>query len=142
MKIEGYIGDFLSEEDILLIHDRLAAASEDNEELGFIDNTGALFQGAVNSIFASFFGQDAYPTIEEKACRLGYNIVTTHCFKNVNKRTGLMAMIMTYQMNGMEIDLSEEELFEAITTIASSGDEQRWEYFKSKIIGNVSKKKD
>ena len=52
MKIEGYIGDFLSEEDILLIHDRLAAASEDNEELGFIDNTGALFQGAVNSIFA------------------------------------------------------------------------------------------
>ena len=142
MKIEGYVGDFLSEEDILLIHDRLAAASEDNEELGFIDNTGALFQGAVNSIFASFFGQDAYPTIEEKACRLGYNIVTTHCFKNVNKRTGLMAMIMTYQMNGMEIDLSEEELFEAITTIASNGDEQSWEYFKSKIIGNVSKKKD
>lgn len=142
MKIEGYVGDFLSEEDILLIHDKLAAASEDNEELGFIDNTGALFQGAVNSIFSSFFGQDAYPTIEEKACRLGYNIVTTHCFKNVNKRTGLMAMIMTYQINGMEINLSEEELFEAITTIASNGDEQRWEYFKSKIIGNIQKKKD
>ena len=50
--------------------DELARASEDNEDLGFIDNTGALFQGAVNSIFASFFGQDAYPTIEEKACRL------------------------------------------------------------------------
>ncbi len=142
MKMEGYVGEFLSEEDILLIHDKLAAASEDNEALGFIDNTGALFQGAVNSIFASFFGQDVYPTIEEKACRLGYNIATTHCFKNVNKRTGLMAMIMTYQINGMEINLSEEELFEAMATIASNGDEQSWECFKSKIIGNVSKKRD
>lgn len=142
MKMDGYDGEFLSEEDILLIHDKLAAASEDNETLGFIDNTGALFQGAVNSIFASFFGQDIYPTIEEKACRLGYNIVTTHCFKNVNKRTGLMAMIMTYQINGMEISLSDEELFEAITTIAGNNDEQTWDYFKLKIIGNVSKKKN
>ncbi len=140
--MEGYIGDFLSAEDILFIHDRLATASEDQEDLGFIDNTGALFQGAVNSIFASMFGEDAYPTIEEKACRLGYNIITTHCFKNVNKRTGLMAMILTYQMNGMGINLTEDELFEVITQIASNGDEQSWEYFKSKIITNVSKKKN
>ncbi len=132
----------MSEEDILLIHERLIAASEDSEALGFIDNTGALFHGAVNSFFASFFGHDAYPTIEEKACRLGYNLVTTHCFKNVNKRTGLMAMIMTYQMNGMEICLSDEELFEAITAIASDNYEQAWDNFKLKIIGNISKKKD
>ena len=137
MKIEGYIGDFLSEEDIIHIHDELAAASEDNEDLGFIDNTGALFQGAVNSIFASFFGQDAYPSIEEKACRLCYNIIASHCFKNVNKRTGLMAMIMTYQMNGMEIKLNEEELYEALTEIASNGDEQNWENFRDRIISNV-----
>lgn len=142
MKIDGYDGEFLSEEDIILIHDRIAEASEDDEDLGFIDNTGDLFQGAVNSIFASFFGQDNYPTIEEKACRLGYNIVTTHCFKNVNKRTGLMAMIMTLQMNGMDIDLSEEELYDAITTIACDGGEERWEYFKSTIIKNIHKKLD
>ena len=53
-----------------------------------------------------------------------------------------MAMIMTYQINGMEISLSDEELFEAITTIAGNNDEQTWDYFKLKIIGNVSNKKN
>ena len=50
-------------------------------------------------------------------------------------------MIMTYQMNGMEIKLNEEELYEAITEIASNGDEQNWENFKNRIIGSVSKMK-
>ena len=139
MKKEGYEGEFLSEEEIIKIHDKIAEDSEDNEDLGFIDNTGALFIGAVNSIFGSFFGQDAYPTIEEKACRLGYNIVTTHCFKNVNKRTGLMAMLMTFEMNAIKINLTEDELYEAITSIASH--ELDWEEFKTTILGGATKQK-
>ena len=139
MKREGYTGDFLSEEEIIKIHDTIAAASEDNEDLGFIDNTGALFKGAVNSIFGSFFGQDAYQSIEEKICRLGYNIVTTHCFKNVNKRTGLMAMLMTFEMNDININLTEDELYEAITSIASH--ELDWEEFKTTILGGATKQK-
>ena len=139
MKKEGYEGEFLSEEEIIKIHDKIAEDSEDNEDLGFIDNTGALFIGAINSIFGSFFGQDAYPTIEEKACRLGYNIVTTHCFKNVNKRTGLMAMLMTFEMNAIKINLTEDELYEAITSIASH--KLDWEDFKSKILGRTAKQK-
>ena len=51
-------------------------------------------------------------------------------------------MIMTLQMNGMDIDLSEEELYDAITTIACDGGEERWEYFKSTIIKNIHKKLD
>ena len=139
MKKEGYEGEFLSEEEIIKIHDKIAEDSEDNEDLGFIDNTGALFIGAINSIFGSFFGQDAYPTIEEKACRLGYNIVTTHCFKNVNKRTGLMAMLMTFEMNAIKINLTEDELYEAITSIASH--ELDWEEFKTTILGGATKQK-
>ncbi len=139
MKMEGYAGEFLSEEDIIHIHDKLAAASEDNEDLGFIDETGDLFKGAVNSIYASFFGEDAYPTIEEKACRLCYNIICSHCFKNVNKRTGLMSMIMTYQINGMSVNLSQEVLFNLITGIASG--ELDYESFKASIIENVERMK-
>ncbi len=140
MRIDGYTGEYLSEEEILHIHYKLAEASEDTEDIGFIDNTGSLFKGAVNSIFASFFGEDAYPTIEEKACRLCFNIVSSHCFKNVNKRTGLMAMIMTYQTNGIEVTLNEDELFEALTSITNSESDENWETFKSKIVNNLSKK--
>ena len=139
MKREGYEGEFLSEEEIIRIHDRLAEESDDNEDFGFIDVTGDLFRGSVNSIFGSFFGQDVYPSVSEKACRLAFNIITAHCFKNVNKRTGLMAMILTFEMNGLKINLTEDELFEAITEIAKKGNEESWEVFKERIIGSAVK---
>lgn len=54
MKMEGYAGEFLSEEDIIHIHDKLAAASEDNEDLGFIDETGDLFKGQLTLFMQAF----------------------------------------------------------------------------------------
>ena len=140
MKIEGYEGEYLSEEDILLLHDKIIAASEVQDDEGFIDVDGALFRGAVNSIFAGFGGWEAYPSIEEKACRLCFNIISSHCFRNANKRTGLMSMILTYQVNNMNVNLTEDELFEAITTIGEHANEEIWENFKNQIISKVSKK--
>ena len=140
MKIEGYEGEYLSEEDILLLHDKIIAASEVQDDEGFIDVDGSLFRGAVNSIFAGFGGWEAYPSIEEKACRLCFNIISSHCFRNANKRTGLMSMILTYQMNNMNVNLTEDELFEAITTIGEHANEEIWENFINQIISKVSKK--
>lgn len=119
MRIDGVQGDFLSQEDIIELHDRLIDESEFNDEKGFIDITGALFDSAYNSMFAGFGPYEKYPEIEEKAARLCYAIITSHCFKNANKRTGMMSMLLTLRLNNRKNVFDEEELFEMITGIGS-----------------------
>jgi death on curing protein len=49
---------------------------------------------------SSAFGQDAYKTIEEKAAALLHSVARNHPFKDGNKRTALVAMLMMLQVNG------------------------------------------
>src|SRR5690606_6585761 len=44
------------------------------------------FHGALNAIYQSAFGVDAYPSIEEKAANLLYFVVKDHAFFDGNKR--------------------------------------------------------
>ena len=119
MRIKGIEGEFLTEENIIELHDRLIDESEFNDDKGFIDNTGALFDSAYNSMFAGFGPYEKYPEIEDKAARLCYAIITSHCFKNANKRTGMMAMLITLKLNNKNSVFNEEDLFEMITGIGS-----------------------
>jgi len=50
-------------------------------------------KGIVGNIYQSAFGEDAYPTLEEKAAHLLYFIVKNHPFNDGNKRTGAFAFI-------------------------------------------------
>ncbi len=119
MIIEGYEGEFLSKEDIVYLHDRIIDLSEFKEDKGFIDINGNLFDGSYNGIFASMFGQDRYPTIEEKCVGLCYAIISNHCFCNGNKRTGVFAMIQMFDMNGIDLQFEQEEMFDLITKVGS-----------------------
>lgn len=119
MQVVGYEGEYLSKEDILLLHEKIIKNSESKDSEGFIDQTGALFDSAVNGIFSSFFGVDAYPTIEEKAARLCYNIITSHVFCNANKRTGMLSMIQLLDLNEMPLKYTNDEMFEVITRVGS-----------------------
>ena len=137
MKIPGIEGDYLTTEEILLIHEKIILESEAKDDRGYIDNTGDLFEGAVNSIFAGFGGYEAYPSVEEKICRLCFNIISSHCFKNANKRTGVMSLITSFEMNGIELLTSLNELYEAVTKIGEHASEEIYEEFKNKIIQNT-----
>jgi hypothetical protein len=44
------------------------------------------FQGALNAIYQTAFGEEVYPSIEEKAANLLYFIVKDHAFYDGNKR--------------------------------------------------------
>ena len=84
MKIDGYEGEFLSFEDLTHLNEAIIEASELNDPVGYIDQTGALLDNACNGILAGFMGVEAYPTIIEKAVRLCYNIISSHVFLNAN----------------------------------------------------------
>ena len=69
-----------------------------------------LLDSALNAAFQTFDGIELYPTKEEKGARLGYNIVANHAFFDGNKRTGLLVMLSFFEINGIKLSYSDEEL--------------------------------
>ena len=69
-----------------------------------------ILDSAIESIYQTFDGKELYPTIEEKAARLGYNLITSHAFIDGNKRTGLLAMMSILISNGIKVKFSDAEL--------------------------------
>lgn len=57
------------------------------------EKTKGNLEGIFGNVFQSVFGQDAYPTIEEKAAHLLYFIVKNHPFNDGNKRSGAFSFI-------------------------------------------------
>lgn len=67
----------------------------------------------IEAPYAGFGGQEFYPTIEEKAARLAYEIITQHPFLDGNKRTGLNVMLAYYKVEtGNYLAVSDQELVE------------------------------
>ena len=137
MKIDGYEGEFLSFEDLTHLNEAIIEASELNDPVGYIDQTGALLDNACNGILAGFMGVEAYPTIIEKAVRLCYNIISSHVFLNANKRTGTISMLMMLDLNDIKIEYSQEEMSEVVSAVAAKemSYEEFLDYVKSKIVG-------
>ena len=119
MKVEGYVGEFLSKNDIIYLHNSIIDNSEFNDDKGYIDVTGDLFDAAYHGIFAGFGDYELYPSILEKTVGLCFNIISSHVFSNANKRTGLMVLLQMLDLNDIEFVYSEDELFEAINGVGS-----------------------
>lgn len=79
----------------------------------------ALLDSAINTPFQSYDGIDFYPSVEEKAARLGYGLVANHPFHDGNKRIGAHAMLVFLALNDIIINCSSEELSTVFLSIAS-----------------------
>lgn len=90
--------------------------------------------GIFGSVFQSVFGQDAYPTVEEKAAHLLYFIVKNHPFNDGNKRSGAFAFIWLLQKAGYNFrdKISPETLTTLTILIAESNPLD-----KDKMVGIV-----
>lgn len=67
----------------------------------------------------SFGGQDLYPTLEEKAARLGYEIIAQHPFVDGNKRTGAALMTVLLRANGVRFKPKSKSFITTIINVAS-----------------------
>lgn len=96
----------LTTDEVLLLHEKLTAATGGSPELRDM----GLLESAVQSVDAGFGDVERYPTIEEKAARLAYALVSNHAFVDGNKRVGVLAMLVTLRLNGIELRYSQQEL--------------------------------
>lgn len=68
-----------------------------------------LLDSAINRPKQSVFGQDAYPSIFEKAAALFESIAKNHAFHNANKRTALASLIVFLKINHYKWTMGIEE---------------------------------
>ena len=95
-----------------------------------------LLDSALNAPFQTFSGTELYPTILEKASRLGYGLIKNHPFTDGNKRIGVHAMLVFLLLNGIEISYQDEELIKLILGVASGtySDKQLLEWLQLRKI--------
>ena len=77
-----------------------------------------LLAAAIARPQASVFGEDAYPTLADKAAALTHSLVTSHPLLDGNKRVGLVAVRLFYALNGVTTRASQDEKVELIMAIA------------------------
>jgi death on curing protein len=78
-----------------------------------------LLEAAVARPRASVFGEEAYPTLHEKAAALLHSLVRSHALVDGNKRLGLASVIAFYGMNRFRLTFTNEEAFDLVIAVAA-----------------------
>ena len=105
----------LSKEQLLSLHDELIA--ETGGDTGLRDE--GLLESALNAPFQSFGNLQPFPSIQQKADRLGYGLIKNHPFVDGNKRIGAHAMFVFLALNKIELEYTQEELSDVIIKVAA-----------------------
>ena len=102
--------EYLSLEDLLDLVNALSAGPV--RDLGLLDS-------ACHRPQASFFGQEAYPTLAAKAAALMHSLACNHALIDGNKRLALLATVVFLRINGYALDLTDEEAFDITVSVAA-----------------------
>ena len=70
---------------------------------------------------ATAFGEDAYPSIHEKAAALLHSLARNHALVDGNKRLALAGTIAFYGLNGLRLTLTNDEAYDLVIAV-SAGD--------------------
>lgn len=104
----------ITSEQAHLLHGLMAAYSGGG--VGVRDE--GLLESALESPFTGFAGFERYPTIEEKAARLGYALISNHAFLDGNKRIGILILLTFLEVNGVKLKLTDEDVIHAALSVA------------------------
>jgi death-on-curing protein len=77
-----------------------------------------LVESALTRPQATAFGQDAYPTVWEKAAALMHSLVRNHALVDGNKRVGLTACALLLFKNEITLAFEEDEAYDLVIAVA------------------------
>ena len=121
-----------SQEKVLLLHQLITQETGGDPNVRDI----ALLDSALESAFATFGGQEFYPTKEEKGARLGYSLISNHAFVDGNKRIGMYVLLTFLETNGIKIRPTNEEV--ARVGLAVAAGEMKYQDLLDWILENES----
>ena len=111
----------LSQEKVLLLHRLITDVTGGDPNVRDLD----LLDSALEAAFATFGGEELYPTVEEKGARLGFSLIANHAFVDGNKRIGVFVMLTFLEVNGVRLRPTNEEL--ARVGLAVAAGEMKYE---------------
>lgn len=89
-----------------------------NESALFGNEKDDSFKGSIGNIYQSFAGQEAYPTLEEKAANLLYFVTKNHSFSDGNKRIAAAIFLYFLDKNGVLFDDAGNKRIDDHTLVA------------------------
>ena len=101
---------YLTTDEILRLH-----ALEVGGHVGVRDLN--LVEAAAERPRQSAFGDDAYPDLASKAAALFDSLVRNHPFVDGNKRIGVLASFVFAELNGFEIDTTNNEVVDTVLAL-------------------------
>ena len=106
----------LTEQQVLAVHSMMI------EMTGGVDGVrdNSLLDSALNAPFQTFDGKELYPALLSKAAVMCRSIISNHPFVDGNKRIGIHVMLIFLELNGIELQYSQNELIELGLEVASS----------------------
>ena len=104
-----------SREKVLLLHQLIA--QETGGEVGLRDQS--LLDAALAAAFACVADREFYPSKEEKAAKLGFDLISNHAFLDGNKRIGMYVMLTFLEANGIGVEADNEEVASVGLAVAS-----------------------
>ena len=105
----------LSEEKVLTLHKLITKETGGDPNI----RDGGLLSSALTAAFATFDGNELYPTVEEKGAKIGYSLIANHAFVDGNKRIGIFVMLIFLEVNGVKIRPTNGEVIRVGLAVAS-----------------------
>ena len=103
-----------SNDKVLYLHQLLIEETGGSPELRDI----GLLDSALKGAYATFDGQELYPTKLEKAARLGFSLISNHAFVDGNKRIGMYIMLTFLELNGVKVIAKDQDVIDAGLSVA------------------------
>lgn len=122
---------YLTAEEIIALNDLIIKKSSPDEMSGVKEPT--LLDSAIQRPRQSAFGEDAYPSIFEKASALFESIAKNHCFHNANKRTAFICMLQFLSYNDYTFSMPEKEAEDFVVDVVNH------EYNFDQIVATIKK---
>lgn len=106
----------LTKGQVILLHAQLIQETGGSD--GIRDES--LLESALHAPFQSYGGTESFPSLQQKAARLGFGLVKNHAFVDGNKRIGAHVMLVFLALNHIELEYTQEELSNTILKVASN----------------------
>lgn len=103
---------YLNIQEVIAINVAMIKRYSPGEQIGVKDSN--LLESAVSRPQSSAFGDEAYPTVYEKAAAIFQSLGQNHPFHNANKRTAFTALVMFLRYNHIYFKM-EQALAEDFT---------------------------
>ncbi|GAB2835611.1 type II toxin-antitoxin system death-on-curing family toxin [Actinocorallia aurea] len=103
---------------IYLTSEELTAINARHLGSGAVRDAGLVASAAARPATV-VFGEDAYPSVEEKAAALLHSLICNHPFLDGNRRTAWAACRVFLLVNGHDGTLSDDAVFDLVLRVAS-----------------------